>query len=482
MATAEEVWPYLATLIKNRAPEAEKMHSYYQGEQDLPLDVSQLKSKFGVTFAEFRDNLARPIIDSAETRIRIQDIDNADAVEVWRRNELEAESKLVHTDALVMGRAYVIVLPDDDGEPGVYPQISTSCAILYDPDAPRKKLAAMKFWQEEIINAIGAHEDRVRVNIYFEDRIERYQSKKKATALEVRFDAYEPIDDDWISYHPVSEVPMFEFRANFDETTQETRSDLADAASIIDAINKTFLDMMTASEYTAAPQRWATGVEIPLDPTTGEPLQSYQSGADQLWTATNESARFGQFEPGQLSAYKAAIDELVDHLVFVSRTPKYALAGESKYSSGESLRVIENPLRSRVSDHQQTFTSSWQRVLAAALRIKPKTEEVDFWDIRIRWLPANAPFATTERLEEMKLKVETLGIPQEQAWREMGYTQDEIDEMKIMRDEEIALGFDTFDAAATAALGAQPPPPGVGEAPPAVPPAPAPPGGLAPEV
>lgn len=472
MATAAEVWPHLVTLIKNRKAEAREMHQYYMGEQDLPLDVAQLKSKFGVQFASFRDNLARPIIDSAETRIRIQDIDNTDAWQIWHENEMGSESKMIHTDALVMGRAFVVVLPNEDGTPGIYPQITEACAILYDPDNPRKKLAGMKFWVDEELDSRANPTKRVRVNIYFEDRIERYQSVKESESLEVHFDKYEPIEGpDWATRHPVGEVPMFEFRANFDVSSQETRSDLKDAAPIIDAINKTFLDMMVASEYTAAPQRWATGVEIPLDPTTGEPLQSYQSGADQLWTAANEQARFGQFEPGQLNAYKAAIDTLVDHLVYISRTPKYALAGESKYSSGENLRVIENPLRSRVSDHQETFTVAWQKVLAAALRLNDI--EVDFWDITLTWLPANAPFATDERLNEMKLKVETLGIPQEQAWKEMGYTQEEIDLMKDMREEEAALGFDTFDVAATGALG---------EAQNLEPVGPEPVGGLAPEI
>lgn len=459
MATAQEVWPFLVSLIKIRDPHAKLHHKYYMGDQDLPLDVTQLKSKFGVTFAAFRDNLARPVVDTAETRLRIQDISIADgpaeeAMTIWLDNELPSESKMVHTDALVMGRSFVIVLPREDDSPGIYAQNPRSCAILYSDEDPREKVAAMKFWvEEEAPSDIGAVDKRIRVNIYFDDRIERYVSSKKSEHLEVDFSKYEPFEADGVAFssrHPVGEVPMFEFRANFDTMTQETRSDLADAAPLIDAINKTFLDMMVASEYTAAPQRWATGVEIPLDPKTGEPLQSYQSGADQLWTAASEQAKFGQFVPGELNAYKVAIDTLVDHLVFVSRTPKYALAGESKYSSGENLRVIENPLRSRVQDHQEMFTHSWQRALAAALRIQGS--EVSFFDIELLWLPANAPFATEERLQEMKLKVETLGIPQEQAWKEMGYTQPEIDAMKAMRDEEAALGFDEFDVAAQAAL------------------------------
>lgn len=465
MTETKDVWVSLVQQLVDRHAYMTNMWEYYMAEQALPLDTNELNSKFGINFADFRDNLARPIIDAAETRVRIQDITpNENAWKIWRRNEMTSESKLVHTDALVQGQAFVIVFPDDEEDgnvAGIWPQQSRNCAIEYSAINPRKKIAAMKYWSEKLPSEGRMERDtsesdgdwKVRVNIYFDDRIERFVSTKSGRTLTKNFDNYELYESDGgsgIQPHNLGEVPMFEFRANWDMNSQAARSDLEDAAPLIDAINKTFLDMMVASEYTAAPQRWATGVEIPLDPNTGKPIQSYASGADQLWTAANEQAKFGQFAPGALESYRSAIDALVDHLVYVSRTPKYALAGGSKYSSGENLRVIENPLRSRVSDHQQSFEPTWQKVIALALKIEGDTE--NFYDIDLLWLPANAPFATTERLEEMKLKVEVLGIPQEQAWKEMGYKQSEIETMKAQREEEILLEVGAADAAAQSAL------------------------------
>src|SRR5690606_13351798 len=110
---------------------------------------------------------------------------------------------------------------------------------------------------------------------------------------------------------------------------------------------KTMLDMLVASEYTAAPQRWATGVEIPLDPKTGLPMKTYQSGADRLWTAPNEQARLGQFQSGELKSYKDAVEMLVEHLGFVTRTPQYALQTMPEIPAAESIKVLELPLRTR---------------------------------------------------------------------------------------------------------------------------------------
>src|SRR5690606_16802977 len=109
-------------------------------------------------------------------------------------------------------------------------------------------------------------------------------------SLSERFADYERYDDPDAGFstdHTVGEVPMFQFSVSYDLHTGRGRSDLTDGLPLIDAINKTMLDMLVASEYTAAPQRWATGVEIPLDPKTGLPMKTYQSGADRLWTAPN---------------------------------------------------------------------------------------------------------------------------------------------------------------------------------------------------
>jgi hypothetical protein len=465
--TAPEVWDDLIALITERTPDYNAYHDYYSGEQSLPVDSAEFQSKFGTFFASFRDNLARPVIESAEGRVRIEEFGDgsgiaADAQDVWDRNRMKVESRWVHTQAMVKGEGYVIVLPRKDKKAGVYPQISQSIAIVYDEIDPREKKAAIKWWVTERQPA-GQHKPQsyVRVNLYFANRIERYVSTQQSDTLITDFEKYEEYLDEgaWKTTHKVGQVPVFQFSANYDQDDGRGRSDLADAAPLIDGVVKTFLDMMTASEFTAAPQRWATGVEIPLDPKTGEPIKQYTAGTDKLWTAPNEAAKFGQFAAGDLSAYKDAIGELVEHLGFVSRTPTYALMREANYPSGESLRSAEAPLRSRVSDHQDAFGQVWAEVMAAALGLDGVTvDEEDIPELLPRWLPPNAPFATREHLEELKVLVEVLGVPEEMAWRRAGFTNAEIADMKSMREEEATLGVDALAIAqADAIIGGAPP-------------------------
>lgn len=465
--TASEVWDDLIALIQERAPEYNDFHDYYMGEQALPIDSTEFQTKFGAFFSEFRDNLARPVIETAEGRVRIEEFGDGkglaqDAQSVWTRNRMKVESRWVHTQAMVKGDSYVIVLPRTDDKAGIYPQISQSMAVVYDEADPRLKKAAMKWWVTARQPAnLNKPQNYVRVNLYFDNRIERYVSSQSSDTLIEDFEKYEEYTDEgaWKTRHKVGEVPVFQFSTNYDQDWGRGRSDLADAVPLIDGIVKTFLDMMTASEFTAAPQRWATGVEIPLDPKTGEPIKAYTAGADRLWTAPNEAARFGQFSAGDLQAYKDAIGELVEHLGFTTRTPTYALMREANYPSGEALRSAESPLRSRVSDHQDAFGQVWAEVLAAALRLdKVEVTEDELPELLPRWLPPNAPFATREHLEELKVHAEVLGVPEEMLWRKAGYSNAEIEEMKAMREEEAALGLDALAGAqAEAIIGGAPP-------------------------
>ena len=465
MATADEVWRLLVEKVQSRSDDYELFHDFWLGENDLPIQTTEFKSRFGTLFENYRDNLTRPIIKTAESRIRIVGFGDgkglgASAQELWDANNMNLHSQRVHVEALVKGDGYVIVLPKSDGSPGIWPQISDSCAILYDEVMPDDKVAALKWWVYEPEDG----KKYVRGNLYFEDRIERYISTGQTETLDKDFSTFEEFSDEsedesFKSSHSVGEVPMFELNANYDLTDGKGRSDLADATGPIDAINKTILDMLTASEFTAEPQRFATGVEIPIDPQTGEPLETYKAGKQKLWTAPNEQAKFGQFAAGELESYTSAVDLLVDQLTFVTSTPSYAMMKTEEYPSGEALRSAEAPLRGRVSDHQDAFGPTWLDIMAAALKLGDnEVAGVTLKQIEPEWLPVNAPFATAEFMEELKVKAETLGVPEEKLWMEAGYTADEIAAMKTMREEEAILGVpeDPFAQQADALLNGAP--------------------------
>ena len=449
--TANEVWADLVAIVKDRAATYSLLESYYKGEQDLPIDPTELRSRFGQTFADFRDNLAKPIIEAAEGRVRIQQFGAGDglaedAQRIYEANNGMVESTWMHKESMIKGDGFAIVLPQEDDSAGIWPQVSENMALLMNDVYPRKKDAALKWWATVMEDDNGKERTYIRANIYFEDRIERYITARETSILEpdlAKYLTYSTDEVPWSTPHEVGEVPVFAFQPNYSLSDGAGVSDLWDAMALIDFINKSFLDMAVASEFTSAPQRWATGVEIPLDPKTGEPKSLYKAGGDTVWTASNDAAKFGQFAAGNLAGFRQSIDTLVEHLAVVSRTPLYYLLAQSNWPSGEMLRSIEAALRQRVQDHQDAFTLTWHDIMRAALRLEGiEVSDDDLDEITPVWLPPNAPFATREHLEELKVHAEVLGVPEEMLWRKAGYTAQEIEEMKAMREEEAALGVD----------------------------------------
>ena len=69
---------------------------------------------------------------------------------VWQDNGMDAESKLAHNAALVSGRAFALIWPDDDNQqPEITLDNSSQMVIRYREGSRRKREAAMRFWIDE---------------------------------------------------------------------------------------------------------------------------------------------------------------------------------------------------------------------------------------------------------------------------------------------------------------------------------------------
>ena len=177
MTTANKgLWADVYALIIDRNTDYDNFHQFYMGEQNLPVESSEFVSRFGTFFADFRDNLARPIIESAEGRVRVIEFGDgqgvaADALDLWERSRMKVESRWTHTQAMVKGDSYVIVLPDEDGDSTLWPQITQACALLYSDVDPREKVAGVKWWTTLVEQPNGTDKTFIRLNFYFENTI-----------------------------------------------------------------------------------------------------------------------------------------------------------------------------------------------------------------------------------------------------------------------------------------------------------------------
>jgi hypothetical protein len=193
-------------------------------------------------------------------------------------------------------------------------------------------------------------------------------------------------------------------------------SDLAVVIDTQNAINKLCTDMMVAAEYAAFRQRWATGVEIPPDPNTGQPdTGKWLSSVSRMWTVPAPDAKFGDFNVTDLTVYVRAIEMHIQHLAARTRTPPHYLLGQSgAFPSGESLKATETGLVAKVRRKQVDFGEAWEEAMRLAFLAIGDTTRAQAIDAEVLWADPESR-SEGERVDAL-VKLAAIGVPEEALW------------------------------------------------------------------
>ncbi len=394
---------------------------YYAGKHNLAFASEKFRSTFGSLFREFAMNLCPAICDALRDRLKISGFSVADdngrslaaaARQIWHRNRMDLRAGEVHKTAVLCGDAYVVVWPDDSGEVAIYPHKPANVCVFYDEAAPGRVTLAAKCWRQP--------DGRVRINIFFRDRVERYISLGTSELAVPDVRSFVPTADG-IAENPFGVVPVFHFANNGDIGSYGI-SELEPAIPIQDGLNKAVLDMLVAMEFSAYRQRWAVGIEYDVD-TDGKPMKPFNSGVEHLWITDNPNARFGDFAAADLEQFLKVKDGFRMDMASVTGTPLYYLMPQIKgIPSGESLKKAETRFIGKVRDRQASFGQVWADVMSFALKAKGVAADAE---IAVRWEDATQ-LSDRERLENILLK-RRIGLSADDALAEAGYLSSETD-------------------------------------------------------
>ena len=403
---------------------------YYLGNHRLAFATEKFRNAFGALFQTFSDNLCPVVIETLHDRLKLDGFtgmaDETVVADLWRRNRMKQRAGEVHLDALIEGDAYLIVWPDASDQVTFYPNRAAHIAIKYDEETPGIITRAAKWWMAETGQA--------RLTLYYPDRIEKYETKNVAAGglpdnARV-FEVCEIDGESWPLVNPYGRVPVFHF-GNRAGIGMLGRSELTEAIAIQDALNKSVADMLVAMEFYAVPQRYATGVEGDIDPETGR--SRYPLLAGGVWATPSTDVKFGEFAANDLTQFIAVSEAFRKEMARVTRTPLHFFTLEGSFPSGESQKVAEAPLLSKVEDRQTSFGAVWADAMAFALRVAGKGELTP----EPVWLDT-APRSDADIINNAAVMVEKLGLSQRQALRLYGYTDAEIDANNEEKRQETA--------------------------------------------
>lgn len=471
--------------LRQRSPQFEILERYVEGVHRLQFATSRFRQTFGNLFHEFADNWMQLVIDASVERLNIQGFrfegessskysyeGDHDAWMMFRDNQLDARSDVAHTEAVKLGHAYLLVDPYDK-TPNDNPTITvehpantiTACAA----NNQLRRMAGLKEWTD--------HSGYVFANVYMPEGTFHFQTSAAVQDRSPQLDAtglyyaiygnlfpldyvgppaafIQGADASWIPRqgkdqdgevlpffvpHGLGVVPLIPMENN---PTLKTggRSDIASIIPIQDAINKLILDMIIASEYAGFPQRFATGITIPRDPETEQPIadQKFLAAVSRLWTSEDPETKFGQFQASDLKNYVVAIEMLIQHLAAITRTPPHYLLGQAgSFPSGDSLAATETGLVAKVKRKMTNFSPAWEEAIRLGFKVKG--------DKRGK-MPCETVWADPEqRIRAARIdgatKMSTLGVPQDAIWEEIGASPAQIARWHAMRKD---MGLDEY--------------------------------------
>lgn len=418
---------------------------YYRGDHDLEYATPKFKSAFGRTFEAFSYNRCANVVEALVDRMQVTGFDaptealRTRARELWDGEHMAVHEDRVYREAFTAGDGYVIVEHDprtDDIH--IWPQDASDIRVLYDPNVPGKRVAAVKRWPLD--------DGRVRLNLYLPGVVYKFVSvgpvsgvalsEQAALSIAARYEPYREERVPWpLKLRVPDEVPVFHF-ANNAAVNEYGRSELCDVIPIQNALNKTLMDLLVAMEFAAFPQRVIVDVDT-SNPANDEAIKTFVAGITQILALYSEpdgkTPSLHEFSATNIQQYTAVV-ELFDQLISrASKVPTHYLTLPTSPPSGEALKVAEAPFTAKIESRQRAFGAVWGEVVRYALRLKGASVPAGV----IRPVYASAmPVAIEERLAHAKSARE-IGLPLVTVLRrEFGLDPTEIAQIKAEIDEE----------------------------------------------
>lgn len=458
-------------------PRLENLRLYDSGDHPLPTGNRKMRETYRRLQKMSRSNYTGLVAEAVRERLRVTGFmtgsagtrtTDDEAWAVWQANSLDADSGIVHHQALSMGRSYVIVGPSgpSDEYPVITPESPLNVFHESDPVRPRKLLAAIKTWQDGIAN-------RQLAIVYLPDQIVYYRAVTRGQTGVTWDDKSWELDPEKPPVtNPLKRVPVVPF-INRRNRASMGMGEFEDVVDIQDRINTTVLDRLVTQAMQAYRQRWVKGVDV--EDENGNPQRPFDPGADLLWIVPDADAAFGDFQATDLKPLLSASSADIRDLAAISRTPPHYLLADIANVSGDALAAAESGLTSKSKDRATDAGESWEDAIRMAGEYLGSTIGADS---QIVW--ADFERRTLAELADAAVKYSAAGVPFRERMAVLGFTPADINRMEAerMKDALLAslnspLGVDPGSApgASTMALTApgSPPPASPGQTVPAPP-------------
>lgn len=414
-------------------PEYNRLEAYYQGGQPLGYLPDEVRAAVGNRLQPVIINWPRVVCNVVEERLDVDRFRLAnskefpEANEIWQANEMDEESPLVHLDALLFGRSFVSVWSGPDNMPQIAAESAKEVWVETDP-VTRVPRYGIKRWFDR-------DERSGFLNIYTPEEISKWRT---SGARDDTLDISNLPANAWVRQfsipNPMGVVPLVPFVNRRRIVAPLGESELTDVLPMADAVNKLATDLMISSEFSSMPRRWATGVEV-VEDEEGIVQEAFSQLKGRTWIAEDPNARIGSLPEADLQGFINAIEAFSIQLASIGHIPPHFMnAAKGSLASADSIRASEASLVSVVRRKMRTFGGAWEDVMKLALLVRNGELSKQEDQLECQW--RNPENRTEAELVDAAIKRKGVGIPDEQLWEDLGYTESQIKRMRKMREEQ----------------------------------------------
>jgi hypothetical protein len=417
--------------LLDRQANLKLLDAWYSGAHPAPRGYAKARALLARLLEMTNTNFMQLVVDAAMERMHVEgfriggQISDA-AWKIWQGNAWDLGSEMVFLECLVTGEALTLVDPTLNafGVPTLTPEHPCQAIVEYRPGSFRDRVAGLKVFADDV----GEH---LVATAYTPDVVVTWWAPlPKQGVAGSRHPQWE-LQESISGRNPLGEVPLVPFY-NRPRMLKPAASEFATVIPIQRRINKTVLDRLVMQEFSAFRQKWATGMEIPRDPATGQDVEPFQVAVDRLLMNEDPAGKFGTFEADDIDGLLKGIDSDVKQIAAIVATPPHYLLGDMVNLAAEAMKAAEASLVSRVRRHMRHLEEPQEAVVRLAL--KAAGETAPDADMETVW--RNPEFRTEGELVDALTKMATLGVPVEALWERWGATQTEIGRWKVMREAE----------------------------------------------
>lgn len=432
--------PKLLTKISGESLLLRQLDQYYTGQQPLSFLSPDVRRAVQGRLRSLVLNWCRLVVNSLEERLDVDGFRLATDLPAderlwqwWQANNLDEASQMCHADALVHGRAYVIVWADDlnPGTPKITVESAEQMTVEFDAGTT-EVASAVKCWSQD---------DTAYATLYLPDSVWQYEApvtglgdtQVSSQAWELRA---EPIP------HDLGVVPVVPFINRPRTTHLYGESELTDVIPLVDAINKLATDMMVTAEYYIEPRRWMTGIDMGDGEgsvtRTREIMRKRYTNAPpgEVWASDSDSTQFGQFPEAQLDGYIKGIEMLAAQIAAIAGLPPHyvGLMSQANPASADAIRSAEASLIERVKRKQRVFGGAWEDVMRLAFLVNDGTVASAVKSMETIWRKPETPAVSQE--VDAAVKLDQIGMPFRLSLERLGFTPTAISRAIKMRTDD----------------------------------------------